>query len=357
MSCLPQDLTSICNIFGQAAPPPTDTPDHLHTFVTAFFDTGRDDWQEKDGRPSGHIRTVETYMERFGYLAKLPNPMVIFTEPRFAERVLGYRRDCGFADRTTVVTIDHLFEQPVLAPALARITERMFNPYFRRMLRAPELPEFQQPRYVFTVTLKPLFVQTAIALGLTPTDAISWIDFGYCRADNGFDASRPWNVDPGGKMHLFHVMALDDIPIFTVVRSGEMYFIANHMFGPEAAWTAYTDEMRTSFECLVECGLIDDEQTMMFMSWRRHPDRYALHPLPPKQWFSTLQRAGEAATDSAAELPRARACADRLLWLEEIRYALARSALRAAWTRTRRAIKAHIRRLMGRNAGSHGPSS
>lgn len=349
MTMLPEHLTDITEFFWRPDPSAAAIAardSDGHTLVTGFFDLGRDRWLATDGRPSNPLHNVENYMERFGYLAKIPNPMIVFTEPCFAERVLDIRRQFGLENLTTILTIEDLFRRQPLANVLALIAERMFNPYFQRMLRAPNLPEFRQPNYILTVSLKPVMVRTALMLGLVATRNVSWIDFGYCREDGKFDASRPWSFDTGGKINLFHGMILDDIPIFSVVRTGEMYFCAHHMMGPREAWSDYADQMAKSFECLVECGLVDDEQTAMFMSVKRHPDKYILHPLASKQWFSTLRPPEKSEAATSVKLPSARNISlNRPVWVEELIYAIDRSTLKADLRRMRRGLKSRIRRL------------
>ena len=40
------------------------------SIVTFFFDTGRGDWTPDKGFPHYLHRTVDTYFERFGYMAQ-----------------------------------------------------------------------------------------------------------------------------------------------------------------------------------------------------------------------------------------------------------------------------------------------
>ena len=49
------------------------------SIVTAFFDIGRGGWTQDKGHPHYLLRTNETYIERFSYLAQLENEMVVFT--------------------------------------------------------------------------------------------------------------------------------------------------------------------------------------------------------------------------------------------------------------------------------------
>ena len=288
--------------------------ENAQTIVTGFFDTQRESWTTRFGETVEAGIDSNVYLTRFAYLARLMNPMIVFTQREFAAAVLQARRSHGLEGLTTIFVIDDIFMSPSLRPALDAITDRMNNPFFQRMLRAPHLPEFRQPRYVLIVTLKFLLVQTAIELGLVATPNVSWVDFGYCRVDGRFDASKPWTFDPQGKINLFCVLQPDDAPMFGIVRSGEMFLIANHMIAPKQAWAKFARDIAYSLDCLLECGLVDDEQTTMLMAWRRDPSAYRLHPLPPKQWFTTFQ-AASGATESG--LPHSHISAKRLLWLRK----------------------------------------
>jgi protein YibB len=348
MSLLPANLVSVVKPYWTPDAAVNRAEENAPTIVTAFFDTQRESWTTRFGETVEARIDANVYLSRFAHLARLKNPMVVFTQAEFAENVLQARRVNGLEGLTTILVIDDIFAAPSLRPALDAIAARMNNPLFQRMLRAPHLPEFRQPRYVFIVTLKFLFVQTAIELGGVATPHVSWVDFGYCRKDGQFDATRPWTFDPKGKVNLFHVLQPDEAPVFAIVRSGEMYFIANHMIAPRQAWAKFALAIATSFDCLLECGLIDDEQTMMLMAWRREPSAYILHPLPPKHWFTTFHVRSDAPVPA---LPRSRNSARLPLWLEEMLYALARSRTLEVFRRHRRATKRQIRALFRFRAG------
>jgi hypothetical protein len=55
------------------------------SIVTFFFDTGRGDWTPDKGFPHYLHRTVDTYFERFGYMAQLDNEMI--TKDMFMELI------------------------------------------------------------------------------------------------------------------------------------------------------------------------------------------------------------------------------------------------------------------------------
>ncbi len=269
-----------------AAPPPA--ADDI-TVVTAFFDIGRGDWRDGADAGARFRRTVDDYFAMFARLAKLKNQMIVFTEPRLAARVVELRRGAGLEDRTIVVAIPDLFDSDLVAPVRSAIERRMSD-LLRHWVTKPESPEYREPRYVLVNALKAAFVGAALDLGLVEAPQVAWIDFGYCRDDKRFDPGEPWRFDAGGKVNLFHIVALDDAPITRVVRHGTVYFQGCHIVGPVDAWPALAKEMTFALAALLACDLVDDDQTMLLMAWRRDPDRYRIHAVDSKDWFIVFRR-------------------------------------------------------------------
>lgn len=338
---IPPSLAQFCVPAGLSGPMPVDqsAPADMPSVVTAFFDTGRAGWRVRGGESSRFRRDAQDYLAAFERLARLKNPMVIFTEPRFADAVLAARRAAGLIEQTRVFTIDCLFEAPPVAALLRAIAARM-TPRFRRFVWQPDLPEFNEARYVGLVCMKQVFVTTAIELGAVATEETAWLDFGYCRKDDHFDPAEPWRFDAGGRMNLFHIVVLDETPIYEVVRSGMTWFLANQMIGPTSVWADYADDLDAALQALVACDLVDDEQTLMFIAWRAAPEKYRLHPLPPMGWFSTLQIYRTGAPPPAIVPSRGKVHANGPAWWQEFL---------VAFKRERRRLKALARLALGWN--------
>jgi protein YibB len=318
---LPPNLSSIAK---QVWPPPgaPALSDRLPkgpldiAVVTAFFDTDRERWR------TAHLRrTNERYFEYFAHLAKLRNHLIVFTEPQFAWRVLESRRAHGLEDLTVVFEIADLFECELLAPLVSKFQERM-NDRFHRFTWQPELPEYWEPRYVLINALKSAFVCTALDRRMIVAPQVAWIDFGYCRDGKRFDPERPWRFDTGGKINLFQVNPLDDSPIFQVVRSGTVYFHGASIVGPASAWPEFAREISLSLGALLECGLIDDDQTLLLMAWRRDPSKYVIHPVTRADWFVVFRRFDVTSPQETAILDALRQYSPQPAWLEEARVAL-----------------------------------
>ncbi len=285
---LPISLTDYASVRWNPPQPPVSDPSES-TILTAFFDLRREDWVGGEGEPSNFRRGVDEYFDWFERLARLKNPFVIFTQKDLAQRVLDARVRAGLELRTSIVEIEGLFEAPPVANAVAEAGRRM-TPQFRRWLLHPEYPEFREPRYAVLTALKPTFANTAIEIGLVSSAQLAWIDFGYCRDDERFDSTKPWRFDAGDRMNLFHVTELDDAPISRVVRFGTPYIQAGHIVGPTWAWPAFAAEISRALDALLACDLVDDEQTMMLMAWRRDPSKYRLHAVSRADWRIVFRR-------------------------------------------------------------------
>ncbi len=253
------------------------------TVVTAFFDLGRGAWKLNGSWRSPFQRSTESYFKYFGYLAKLKNPMVVFVAPQDAPRVLELRRAVGLENLTTIFTIADLFEIAAIK-ALVAETESKMTPTFRHWVRFPKVPEFNQPRYTVLDALKSIFVNTAIATGAVPTAQVAWLDFGYARDPKCFDPAKPWRFDAGGKINLFHMRPIDDVPIFKVVQRGYVYFQGGCKVGPTSAWATFAAAIDKALAGLLISDLVDDEQTLLLMAWRAAPERFHIHAVDRKDW-------------------------------------------------------------------------
>ena len=63
------------------------------TIVTAFFDIGRGEWSPDKGLPHYLQRTNDTYLKRFGHMAKLENDMIVYTSKEFVDDIKFLRQD------------------------------------------------------------------------------------------------------------------------------------------------------------------------------------------------------------------------------------------------------------------------
>jgi protein YibB len=251
---------------------------HEVSIVTAFFDIGRGNWR-------GFVRSNEQYLEWFKNLARLKNEMVIFTEQKFVNAILDIRTKNGLGSITTVISCDHLFGPNGQLVETNRLLGRAMRPELHAFVRDPGCPEYWNADYVLLNLLKTVFVSIATKLGLNANQQIAWIDFGYCRDAQRFDPNIPWQFDCGGRMNIFHIREPDDRPIFDIVRTGDVYFQGCHIVGPAECWHHLSRLVDDAMASLLACGLVDDDQTVLLMAYRRAPDLFKIHAVDPSDWF------------------------------------------------------------------------
>lgn len=270
---------------------------HEITVVTAFFDIGRGDWVgEISGRaiPDWQRRSTETYLDRFDKLARLRNQMVIFTEERFAGAVLDMRRRHGLAAQTTIMVCDDLLGETGRLSSLYRAIKGAMTPQLHEFVHNPAYPEFWNANYDLVTSLKPVFVCTAIDMGLVDHAQVAWIDFGYCRDDRRFDPAVPWRFDCRGQMNVFYVRKPDDRPIFDVIRSGHQYIQGCHLVGPAECWFRYRSLMDEALASLLACGLVHADEGTLLVAYRRMPEFFRTHAIDPSDWFVVIRDFREA---------------------------------------------------------------
>lgn len=255
------------------------TPDSI-TIVTGFIDIGRGNWSGSRSETSTKFdRSVDRYFENFGRLAHVANDMIIFTTPDLAPRVLAAREAAGFAGRTIIYAIADFFECPAIR-AVRRAISAQATPAFREFTWRPFVPEVNIPDYNLVTSLKPTFANTAIKFGVVRAPQLAWIDFGYAHTDGLLDAKVQWRYDAGNKINLFNIFKLDDKPIYDVVRGGEVYFAGCHIIGPVGAWPKFNRQFSDALNSLIQCSMMDDDQTLMLIAWRDEPESFTLRCYP-----------------------------------------------------------------------------
>jgi len=247
------------------------------TIVTAFFDIGRGNWTPDKGLPAYLLRTTDTYMERFGHLATLDNDMVIFTTPDQMPRIRELRKDK--IEKTILVSVAYPDMFHVTREAIWTIQQ---NKDFLKMIDPGQVrnPEYWSPDYVLVNYLKSFFVNTAIRMGHVRTDLVAWVDFGYCRDKNALNGVTSWNCNLSNqKMHLFNFREYTTQPIQRVIATNTVYMFGAKIIGGHEPWKEMEKLMANALEYLVSRTLIDDDQTLLLLSYLQKKELFELHSI------------------------------------------------------------------------------
>jgi protein YibB len=248
--------------------------------VTAFFDIGRGEWTPDKGLPHYLHRTNDTYLHRFRHMAQLENPMVVYTSKQFVKDVKLYR-----AERPTeVVIVDFEKNFTQLREDITKVqkSEEYLSKINPMQVRNPE---YWSADYVLVNLLKSTFVNQS--LNHLKTDLVAWLDFGYCRDESTLNGVKKWCYPfAKDKIHFFNIKDwVEGTLIQDVIANNDVHVTGPCIVGGRDMWYKLEHLVYTHTMKLLENNLIDDDQTLLLMSYLSNPDIFELHNVSNQDWF------------------------------------------------------------------------
>ena len=257
------------------------------TIVTAFFDIGRGEWTPNKGLPPYLHRNVDNYVENFSRLAKLENDMVIFTSDDLLERVKELRGDRP----TNIITLDYKKSFTKLRDEVTRVQS---DPGYIKKINPNQIknPEYWNADYVVVNALKSSFVTQSINRGIIKTKLVAWIDFGYCRDDSVLNGISEWNYNfDENKIHLFNFKDyVEGTVILDVISNNDVYISGGCIVAGTEMWPKLEALVHHSIGELLKNDLIDDDQTLLLMSYLFRPELFELHKVSDSDWFFAFRK-------------------------------------------------------------------
>jgi protein YibB len=250
------------------------------TFVTAFFDLDRNNWGKGNFESinARHVRTNTYYLKCFSHLAKIKNELIIFIDEKLAHHVLTIRKKNGLENKTIIFTYRNFFKGPAIAEIIRKIEFNMREELYRFVWN-PNSPKFHSAKYVLMNSLKSMFVNRVTHMNIVSSKQIAWIDFGYCRSELDINTEEEWKFNAKNKINLFQIKQLDEVPIFNILKTLDIYFIGGQIIGNAENWSTFAKKIDESFSSLLNCGFVDDDQLLILMAYRMNPKNFILHPI------------------------------------------------------------------------------
>lgn len=252
------------------------------TIVTAFFDIGRSTWTPDKGLPHYLHRTTETYLERFSHMAKLDNPMVIFTSKEFAKEIQFLRQN----KPTDILIVDFQNNFTKLRDEIRRV---QIDHDFQSEINPMQVknPEYWSADYVLVNLLKASFVNQAIKTNLVKTDLIAWLDFGYCREESTLNGVKKWQYPfDKNKIHFFNLKDWKEgTYIEDVIFNNDVHITGPCIVAGKEMWPILEALVHHNLQELFKANLIDDDQTLLLMSYLQKPELFKLHKVNVDDWF------------------------------------------------------------------------
>ena len=251
---------------------------NIPTIVTAFFDIGRSNWNG----PSYLKRTTNQYFKCFERLLKLDNQIIVFTSTDLLDRFRHYKEK---KENLIVVGLDNW--TLIWKEFRPKIQAVFNNPNFQKMLHAPWNPECWSVDYVMVNFLKSWFVCEAIDRFHIESELIFWIDFGYAREDKDVPI-HIWNCDfDPSKINMFTIKPniASSMNIYEVIAINDVLITGCHIGAGVNEWFLLASLMYENIDRLLSVNVIDDDQSLLFMSYLQNPEDFVIRKISPDDWF------------------------------------------------------------------------
>lgn len=237
------------------------------TVVTAFFNINRVNWEKFE-------RSSNEYLNYFFGWAKLKNNLVVYVETDELKRIIiEYRAQLGLEKRTVVHIVSDIRSiDKELYGSIKKVSE---NPIHKKARLFQKNPEVWNADYNYVMLLKMWCVQDAVKRG-DAKGMVAWVDFGYNHGGDvlevNSDFNFTWKYDFPEKICLFLIQELDNRPIFDIVCTMDTYIMGTVIVGIDYLWEEFWELMKSSMISLNDCGLMDDDQNIILMSYRKKPE-------------------------------------------------------------------------------------
>ena len=235
--------------------------------TTAFFDINRSNW-------ASYSRSNENYLNYFKTWAGLDNQIVAyFNDQNIADKVYEIRKSLNRADKTKIIVIDYTKIEPEILKRIQNIANNQVQKDFH--VRS-DSPESTNALYVYIMFLKSWCLKDAAEL-FPDFQMQCWLDFGFGRGSDIFTNPSEFNfsykVDYSDKIIFQPVKEIKDVPpVFDLARTGDTFISGGFFIGPRKIWNYFYEEITKYINSLLDCGFIDDDQTLELMFLINHPD-------------------------------------------------------------------------------------
>lgn len=242
--------------------------DNKITLVTAFFDIGRENFNEIP-------RSKEKYFDYFKRWARIKNELIFVCENQlFADRVLQIRDEYGLKDKTQVILTGNIEEiEPKLLKKMKEIEQ---DPYFLNFRLKKVWPE-NMANYNYVMFLKYYSMYLASIKGKVDTRYLAWIDFGFEHGGEVFEDESDylfeWEYDFGDKVNIFRLPYEEKRPIFDVIRTIHPDSITGPIvISPTSLVKEFYEKLKGLYYSLADIGLMDDDQLYLLYFSRQYPE-------------------------------------------------------------------------------------
>lgn len=241
------------------------------TFITAFFDIGRNQWKE-----GNFSRSNDKYINLFQEWASIfENDLLVYTDvEEFVDKIRNIRN--GVSAKTEVILVkDRHKLAPEIFKSISSVNINKMQSY--RLL--PNNPEVVNYEYNYVMMLKHVLILKAVN-DFQLKGSVGWIDFGVShvigKEKELYDKPLENTKD---KVTIFtgtEIEKMKECVVFDSIFKMESLVYGSLFYGPHRKMCEFAANCLNAQSVINSVGLMDDDQMMMFMAWRKKPDDFNL---------------------------------------------------------------------------------
>ena len=274
------------------------------TIVTAFFDIGRDNWNQE------FKRDVNFYIHSFLHFFQYPYSMVCYIDDRYIEQVIQEYEKSPYKNKRFIPINREWLNENINAWKLLSIdqtiiTSEQYKSILENRLRfmypdgIPEVnrrnhlfPENEWPEYNAINHSKIDFISNSIINGYITTQYTCWCDFGYFNSQhNGNITTFPTSLLDTNKFNKNKISFLlrnpvnerDKNMLYTLVIAPEV-FTGTFFVGPSLLMLKMQKLYHESVKELYRNGISDDDQHVYLRCYLKEPDFFDIHIIQSEEW-------------------------------------------------------------------------
>lgn len=243
------------------------------TIVTAFFSIGRENW-------NGFQKTDEEYFRYFEFWAGLKNKLIAYvSHEEQAKEIYHIRDKFGQKDNTICVVIEDIFSVDKELYASIEKVSKYERVGASRLF--PNNPESWNPDYNYIMLMKEWCAKDAVEKGYAK-GMVAWVDFGINKGGAVYTKKEEfqflWEYPFPTKINLFTLSDIEDRPpIYEMIRDMSTVIQGGVIVAPDFYWDKLWSLMRQNMMLLNKIGFMDDDQTILLMSFLDEKECFALH--------------------------------------------------------------------------------
>lgn len=232
--------------------------------VTALFDIGRDKWDS-------YGLSYHTYCWWMRSLLCLDTTMIIYTEDRFNEEIIKYRKEVDPLLENTTIILQSINELDAYKIFYTPLKTLMESNDFNKLIQF-KVPEMTKPLYNVVNFSKLFYILDSYRKNIYDADLYIWADAGVIREDNPYKNKKWPNLDLINKLDNTNVtffchhdyVSVMDYKSHTLSQS--RFIQGGSFFIPKQCVESVCDRFKTiALECIQNGYIGSDEKVLDFV--------------------------------------------------------------------------------------------